>query len=129
MSTTTKKTNNPVMEVGKVVFGTNNEDYETDGELLEDHETDVELLLEDYDLDVELLEVLRKTLSHLKKNENVVEQALVSDKQSSNKAGFVNKINPETKAAMRQIYNKIIKDNEGIKENDNEENSRDERNI
>ena len=97
MSTTTKKRNNFIMAL-REMFGTNNEDYETEVELPED---------------------LRKISSHLKKNEDEVEQALVSDKQSSNKAGFANKINPETKAAMRQMYNEVIKDKE--------DNSRDER--
>ena len=92
MSTTTKKRNNFIMAL-REMFGTNNESYET--------------------------EDLRKTLADLKKAEDKIQQAIVSGKQSSNKAGFANKINPETKAAMRQMYNEVIKDKE--------DNSRDER--
>ena len=97
MSTTTKKRNNFIMAL-REMFGTNNESYETEVELPED---------------------LRKTLADLKKAEDKIQQAIVSGKQSSNKAGFSNKINPETKAAMRQMYNEVIKDKE--------DNSRDER--
>ena len=97
MSTTTKKRNNFIMAL-KEMFGTNNEAYEPEVELPED---------------------LRRALSDLKENEDKIQQAIVSGKQSNNKTGFANKINPETKAAMRQMYNEVIKDKE--------DNSRDER--
>lgn len=97
MSTTTKKRSNFIMAL-KEMFGTNNEYYEQEVELPED---------------------LRKTLSDLKRDEDKIQQAIVSGKQSSNKTGFAKKINPETKAAMRQMYNEVIKDKE--------DNSREER--